>query len=203
MTCTKCGKVIASNAVKCPYCNTPVSDAGSVLFGGLLALGGLALGGYVVKKMVKAGFFKDIDWDSVGERLLKALEQTQYDFDSLRSNKERLNRVEELLRKGDSISIDEAALLVGAIMESGLRMVCTAKGIDNTVEPGEGMVELATRLNNESVISDLELRRVKEYTFKVRNPIVHGNFGTVTAADVTSQLEFTRRFFSDHGLINT
>ena len=54
MTCTKCGRIIASNAIECPYCKTPVGDFGSALFGGLLALGGLALGDFLSLQSARA-----------------------------------------------------------------------------------------------------------------------------------------------------
>ena len=115
-------------------------------------------------------------------------------------NAERLKRAEMLLELKDEISIDQAALLVSATLEAGLKAISHNKNVESNLDRTEGIVEIAINLKNANVISKEDFKAVRACVDKVRNPVMHGNFGKVKSAEVQKQIHFVRRFFDQHGI---
>lgn len=205
MKCHNCGAAVSQNDVQCPSCGTQLTLSGGEIVGGLLALGGLVLGGVLAAKAVKKGFslLKDVDWESLSEEIKRALEQTQDDFTSIKDNGERLKRAEGLLAADDKISTDQAAMLVCATLEAGLKTLSQKNNVESNFGETEGMVEIATNLKDANVISYEDLRAVKNCVYSVRNPVMHGNFSKVEKRAVQEQIDFVRTFFIKHRLMSS
>lgn len=206
MNCHVCGTTVARYATTCQSCKTQLAVDGGEVLTGLLAIGGLVFGSIVAAKVVKKGFAflrDNVDWESLGEEIIRALEQTQQDIDSIKDNRERLARVERLLEAEDSISVDQAAMLLSATFEAGLKNLSQARHVQQSFGENEGMVEIGVILKDQAVISGDDLRGIKSFAYRIRNPVVHGEFGKLQKSDVMEQLGFVRGFLVKHGLINT
>jgi hypothetical protein len=167
----------------------------------LLAVGGLLLGGWIATKLVKKGFsfLKGVDWNALSEELLRAIELAQTDIKTIKGHRERLRRAEKLLLLEDKISVDQAAMLMCATLEAGLKSLADRHSI--TLDPeADGIIEIATALKDENKISYSEFQGIKECVFDVRNPVMHGDFDRYEKADVEQQLDFVREFFTTHNL---
>lgn len=199
MTCPKCGATVPQYATACPSCNALVMDDGTKA---VLAIGGVLLGGWLAKKLVKKGFsfLKGIDWSSISEEVKRAIDLAQMDMGAIKDNRERLNRAEKLLLLDDKVSIDQAAMLVCATLEAGLKSLTERHSITLADGMSEGMIELATSLKENNKISSADFQGVRNCVFKVRNPVMHGDFNRYQKTDVEQQLSFVRAFFRTHQL---
>ena len=199
MTCPKCSSVVPPHSTACPSCNALIIDDGTKA---VLAVGGLLFGGWLTTKLVKKGvsFLKGIDWGAVSDELRRAIELAQMDIDAIKDHRERLNRAEKLLVFDDKISVDQAALLVCATLEAGLKSLADRHSITLDADASEGMIEIATALEANNKISHADFQGIRQCVFNVRNPVMHGDFNRYQKADVQRQLEFVRHFFTTHSL---
>jgi hypothetical protein len=199
MTCPKCSRVIPSRSTSCPSCNALIMDDGAKA---LLAVGGLLPGGWLTTKLVKKGFsfLKGIDWTAVSEELSRAIELAQMDVNTIKDHRERLNRAEKLLVLDDKISVDQAAMLVCATLEAGLKSLADRHAITLDADASEGMIEIATALEANNKISHSDFQGISQCVFNVRNPVMHGDFHRYHKTDVQRQLDFVRQFFTTHNL---
>ena len=199
MTCPKCSTVIPAHTTACPSCDALIMDDGAKA---LLAVGGLLLGGWLTTKLVKKGFsfLRGIDWNAVSEELRRAIELAQMDVDTIKDHRERLSRAEKLLVLDDKISVDQAAMLVCATLEAGLKSLADRHSITLDADSSEGMIEIATALEADNKISHADFHCIRQCVFNVRNPVMHGDFNRYQKADVQRQLEFVRHFFTTHNL---
>jgi hypothetical protein len=196
--CKKCGKDIPPNKSKCSSCRTEE---------GIKAIATLvtgAVGVMIAAHLLKAGFsfLKGINLEALNPAIKKAIEQASGDLESLRNNNERLNRAEGLLAAGDKISVDQAAMLTCATLEFGLKTLSQRHGVNGNLGEAEGMVDLATRLKDNSVITYADFQGIRNLVYRVRNPVMHGDFDRFLDSDVRDQIAFTRTFFDKHRLNN-
>ena len=199
MTCPKCSSVVPPNSTACPSCNALIIDDGAKA---LLAVGGLLLGGWIATKLVKKGFsfLKGIDWNAVSDELRRAIELAQMDMGTIKDHRERLRRAEKLLVLDDKISVDQAAMLVCATLEAGLKSLADRHSIILDPDASDGMIEIATALKADNKISHADFQGIRQCVFNVRNPVMHGDFNRYQKADVERQLDFVRQFFTTHNL---
>jgi hypothetical protein len=144
---------------------------------------------------------ESIDWDSLDPVLKEAIGRFIADISKIRDKSARLNKAESLLLIGDKISIDQAAMLASATLEAGLKTLCQRNGVVLDTEEVEGMAGIASALRDRSIISAHDHSEVIEYVNSVRNKVMHGDFDNLNEADVREEIDFTREFFSSHGLI--
>lgn len=194
--CTKCKKLIPSDRKKCSGC----SFAEGV--GDFVALFAVAVGGLVLAKIIGAGFsfLRDVDVKTLNPAIQEAIELASVDINSISNNQERLRRAEALLDESDKISTDQAAMLTCATLECGLKTLAQRNYIENNLGEHEGMVDLAIRLSESNVISDNDLRGIKSLVYRVRNPVMHGDFDKFAETDVLTQIHFTRELFARYEL---
>lgn len=199
MTCPKCNTVVSPGSTTCPSCNTWIMDDGAKA---LLAVGGLLLGGWVATKLVKKGFsfLKGIDWNALSEELGRAIELAQMDMGTIKGHRDRLRRAGDLLLFDDKISVDQAAMLVCATLEAGLKSLADRHSITLDPDASDGMIEIATALKANNKISHSDFQGIRQCVFDVRNPVMHGDFNCYQKADVQRQLDFAHQFFTTHNL---
>lgn len=206
MTCPSCGTGITASQTTCPSCKRTLGADGGDIAAGLLALGGLVLGGVVAAKVAKKTFTflkENVDWDAVGSEIVRALAQTQYDLDSITHTRDRLDRVEQLLQAEDDTSTETAALLLSATLEASLKQMSQARNVQQDFTETEGLVEIANKLAEHAVIDPSEVRSIKDFTYRVRNPVVHGQFGKVSKSDVLEHAHFVRTLLTKNHLITS
>jgi hypothetical protein len=196
--CQKCGKNIPPDKKKCSSCRT---EDGIKAFATLVTG---AVGVFIAAHLLKAGFsfLKGINLESLNPAIRKAIEQASGDLESIRNNNERLNRAERLLQAGDKISVDQAAMLTCATLEFGLKNLSQKHGVNGNLGESEGMVELATRLKDSNVITHEDYQGIRNLVYRVRNPVMHGDFERFQDSDVREQITFARSFFNKHRLSN-
>jgi hypothetical protein len=196
--CQKCGKDIPPDKQKCSSCRT---EEGIKAFATIVTG---AFGIFVAAHLLKAGFsfLKGINLEGLNPIIRKAIEQASNDIESIRNNNERLNRAERLLQEGDKISVDQAAMLTCATLEFGLKSLSQKHGVNGNLGESEGMVELATRLKDSRVITHEDYQGIRNLVYKVRNPVMHGDFDRFKDTDVREQISFTRSFFRKYQLSN-
>lgn len=103
-----------------------------------------------------------------------------------------LDMAEYLLEEGYK---DPAASLIGAVLENGLRKICTNRGI--TVKSTEKISTLNQKLANGNVYSRLTQRKLEVWN-TVRNNADHGDFNQYTAQDVKDMHKGVREFLEQH-----
>ena len=90
---------------------------------------------------------------------------------------------------------DPAASLIGAVLENGLRKICTNRGI--TVKSTEKISTLNQKLANGNVYNRLTQRKLEVWN-TVRNNADHGYFAQYTAQDVKDMHKGVREFLEQH-----
>ena len=103
-----------------------------------------------------------------------------------------LDMAEYLLDEGYK---DPAASLIGAVLENGLRKICTNRGI--TVKSTEKISTLNQKLANGNVYNRLTQRKLEVWN-TVRNNADHGYFNQYTAQDVKDMHKGVREFLEQH-----
>jgi hypothetical protein len=103
-----------------------------------------------------------------------------------------LEIAEHLLNNGYK---DPAASLIGAVLEDGLRRICTNSGI--TLKSKEDISSLGQKLLQKQVYNPLQHKQVQVWN-DVRNNADHGNFGEYKADDVKNMLEGVSGFLSTY-----
>jgi len=90
---------------------------------------------------------------------------------------------------------DAAAVLVRAVLEDGLRRLCTANKVE--AERRDTLQQLNEKLYEAGVYFALLHKEIIAKA-EVGNCAAHGRFNEYTKADVVAFLEFTRRFLADY-----
>ncbi|MGA2441567.1 MAG: DUF4145 domain-containing protein [Tepidisphaeraceae bacterium] len=88
---------------------------------------------------------------------------------------------------------DAAAVIIRAVLEDGLRRVCSSKQI--AVKERDGVHELADALVRQNVLTAVQFKEIQAKK-EVGNKAAHGKFGEYTKADVTAFLEFAQRLLA-------
>ena len=97
---------------------------------------------------------------------------------------------EHLLNNGYK---DPAASLVGAVLEDGLRRICTTNGI--AVKAREDISSLNQKLAQKQVYNPLQQKQIQVWN-DIRNNADHGHFDEYKADDVKSMLGGVNKFLS-------
>jgi hypothetical protein len=197
--CDKCGRSMDLNGLGCIYCdghddNNSIGD----MFTGIA---GLAIGGWLAFKVGRKcfSFLPEIKWDGVNEKFKKIATKVEGDLSRLGNNNKRLKLVQSLLDSNDSIEIDQAALMLCATLEGGLKTLTERSGI--IIPSGSrGIVDIANILKDANVISSQELNQFKQISYKIRNPAMHGDFNSYDKDQVLSQFKLVCDFFVKYKL---
>ena len=133
------------------------------------------------------GILKAVREDIEGEYLKKIEALVSADIFS-----DFLDMAEYLLEEGYK---DPAASLIGAVLENGLRKICTNRGI--TVKSTEKISTLNQKLANGNVYDRLTQRKLEVWN-TVRNNADHGYFNQYTDQDVKDMHKRVREFLEQH-----
>lgn len=120
---------------------------------------------------------------------------------NLTSLTERLDRVDALLEAdSDEISTDQAAMLVSATLEAGVRELARLASVETDSETQDGLVTWAIALHSAGRIAFEELKQIKHHVWQVRNRVMHGDFDGFSHEHVAAMAQFTRRFLQNYSL---
>ena len=133
------------------------------------------------------GILKAVREDIEGEYLKKIEALVSADIFS-----DFLDMAEYLLEEGYK---GPAASLIGAVLENGLRKICTNRGI--TVKSTEKISTLNQKLANGNVYDRLTQRKLEVWN-TVRNNADHGYFNQYTAQNVKDMHKRVREFLEQH-----
>ena len=103
-----------------------------------------------------------------------------------------LDMTEYLLEEGYK---DPAASLIGAVLENGLRKICTNRGI--TVKSKEDISSLNQKLADGKTYTRLTQKELQVWN-DIRNNADHGYFGQYTAQNVKDMHKGVRGFLEQH-----
>ena len=90
---------------------------------------------------------------------------------------------------------DPAASLIGAVLEDGLRRICSNNNI--TVKSDDNISSLNQKLAQKHVYNPLQQKQIQVWN-DIRNNADHGNFDQYKADDVTNMLAGVRSFLSNY-----
>lgn len=88
---------------------------------------------------------------------------------------------------------DAAAVIIGAVLEDGLRRVCISKRIE--VKPKWGMDDLVKELSKLNVLTAVQKNEI-DGKRELRNSAAHGRFDAYTKAEVEAFHEFVQRLLA-------
>jgi hypothetical protein len=88
---------------------------------------------------------------------------------------------------------DAAAVTIRAVLEDGLRRVCTSKGID--VKPRWGVDDLASQLTKHNILTAVQKGEI-DGKRELGNSAAHGRFHEYSKADVVAFHEFVQRLLA-------
>ncbi len=103
-----------------------------------------------------------------------------------------LEMAEHLLDNGYK---DPAASLIGAVLEDGLRRICSNNNL--TVKSDDNISSLNKKLADQRVYNRLQQREIEVWN-KLRDYADHGHFDQYKQDDVTDMLKGARSFLSDY-----
>jgi len=103
-----------------------------------------------------------------------------------------LDMAEHLLDNGYK---DPAASLIGAVLEDGLRRICSNNNI--TVKSDDNISSLNQKLAQKQVYNPLQQKQTQVWN-DIRNNADHGNFDQYKMDDVKDMLGGVRKFLSNH-----
>lgn len=90
---------------------------------------------------------------------------------------------------------DPAASLIGAVLEDGLRRICTSSGI--TLKAREDTSSLSQKLLQKQIYNPLQHKQIQVWN-DIRNNADHGKFGEYKAGDVADMLKGVSNFLSNY-----
>jgi Domain of unknown function (DUF4145) len=88
---------------------------------------------------------------------------------------------------------DAAAIIIRAVLEDGLRRVCSSKGIE--VKPRWGVDDLAKQLTTHNVLTAVQKGEI-DGKRELGNSAAHGRFHEYSKADVVAFHEFVQRLLA-------
>ena len=103
-----------------------------------------------------------------------------------------LDMAEHLLKNGYQ---DPAALLIGAILENGLRKIATKKNIP--VKNGDDISSLNTKLSDSETYNRLTQQQIQMWK-KIRDSAAHGKFEEYKKEDVQTMMQGVKRFLAEN-----
>ncbi len=103
-----------------------------------------------------------------------------------------LEMAEYLLDEGYK---DPTASLVGAVLEDGLRRICTKNGI--TVKTREDLSSLNQKLTAKRIYNPLQQKQIQVWN-EIRNNADHGKFDEYKTQDVSNMLKGARGFLANY-----
>ncbi len=89
---------------------------------------------------------------------------------------------------------DAAAVVIRAVLEDGLRRLCSASEL--MPSPRDGVHQLAEKLLRKGAITSLQFKEI-EAKKEVGNNAAHGHFDEYAKADVVAFYEFVQRFLAN------
>jgi len=103
-----------------------------------------------------------------------------------------LEMAEHLLDNGYK---DPAASLIGAVLEDGLRRICSNNNI--TMKSDDNISSLNQKLAQKQAYNPLQQKQIQVWN-DIRNNADHGNFDQYNQGDVVDMLKGVRGFLSNH-----
>lgn len=139
--------------------------------------------------------FGNVDRERLHAQLGTVLIETVASLVNADGHHARLARAELLLIRGDTVSLAAAAFLVSATLEKSLKELLDQNHL--TVRHDQrGIVQVASILQQASIISREDIQLLRRFTRAVRNPAMHGDFEQINRRDVEQQIGFTRQLLS-------
>jgi len=94
---------------------------------------------------------------------------------------------------------DAAAVIIGSVLENGLRKLADVNGISLTQSSGKPMTidPLNVELAKQDVYSKLVQKQITSWAH-IRNKAAHGEYGEYTKEQVQMMLLFVQSFMSEH-----
>jgi hypothetical protein len=114
-----------------------------------------------------------------------------------------MGQAEQLLAEGQSGQYDHvpAAVLAGAVLEKGLRTICTNQTPPLSIITPKGdplmMNRLIDDLKKAGVFNELKAKQIRAWT-DIRNAAAHGNFSVFTRNDVEIMIRGVNNFLADY-----